>query len=126
MPEVYEMATEYVISILPPDFSEVCPDSRHHWELQVAWRGDGKWAVLNGVFCLGSDGCWDWEPRPSGREDGWLVTHRFSLDEALRLAREAAPSVSVNGHSATDELERYERRKALGLKAIDREECASG
>lgn len=31
-----------------------------------------------------------------------LGTHRFSLDEALRLAREAAPDVTINGRTAAE------------------------
>lgn len=111
-PVIYERATEYTVCALPDDFTEVCHDMRYHWELTVEWRGHDRWAVMNGAGCLSAAGKWDYEPRPSGREDPWLATHRFTLAEAMRLAREQALLVTVNGHAAADELERYRKLKA--------------
>jgi hypothetical protein len=56
----------------------------------------GKWAVRRMNHALSKKGNWDWENLPSNREDDWLAEHRFDLDTALRLAREAAPDITVN------------------------------
>lgn len=45
------------------------------------------------------------------REDDWLAAHRFDLDTALKLAREAAPHVTVNGRTVADALTRAEAAK---------------
>jgi hypothetical protein len=49
--------------------------------------------------------------RPSEREDDWLDTHRFDLDTALKLAKEQAPLVTVNGYTVTDALRMAQQRK---------------
>lgn len=69
----------------------------HSFSITVQWRGPHKWAVLRNREALGTDGCWDYESLPSGREDHWLATHRFSLDEALRLAQAHVDHNPVNG-----------------------------
>ncbi|MGW9375680.1 hypothetical protein ACWGVR_37385, partial [Streptomyces xanthophaeus] len=60
--------------------------------------------------CLGSDGTWEYEMRPSEREDEWLDAHRFDLDTALKLARDQAPLVTVNGFTVDDALKRLTER----------------
>lgn len=97
LPETTVTATRYEVSLLPEG-----DDARRHFTITVEYRGDGRWAVCRYPECLGADGTWDWEPRPSERDEDWLDTHRFDLDTALRLAKEAAPTVIVNGHSATN------------------------
>ncbi len=84
--------TRYSVSMLPIDHRE-----HGHFEITVEWRGDGRWAVMHMGYCLGTDGDWEYESIPSERRDEWLATHRFDLDTALRLAKEAAPKVTVNG-----------------------------
>lgn len=108
---VYVRPTEYQVSVFPDEMHDsgdmLISSEAHTWSLTVAYRGCGKWAVTNGPGArqvLGTDGEWDWEPIPSSREDDWLATHRFSLDEALRLAREHAPKVTINGYTALDIL----------------------
>ena len=51
-------------------------------------------------------------PSPSGREDDWLATHRFDLDTALNLAKEAAPKLTTNGFTVADALRFREARAA--------------
>jgi hypothetical protein len=91
--------TEYRLSLLPDDDLD-----SQAFEVKVAYRGRDLWAVTRHTLCLASDGTWDYEPSPSNREDDWLVTHRFPLDEALRLADAALPSIKVNGTTAADVL----------------------
>jgi hypothetical protein len=68
-----------------------------HMTIAVEHRGRGTWAVTDAPYCLGSDGEWGYEMRPSEREDEWLATHRFDLDDALALAKREAPLMVVNG-----------------------------
>ncbi|HXM55361.1 MAG TPA: hypothetical protein VOB72_08220 [Candidatus Dormibacteraeota bacterium] len=92
-----EPVTEYTICALPED------DINHgSFAVKVAYRGRGLWAVVRHRYCLGRDGEWDYESMPSGRTDEWLAEHRFTEAEALRLAREAAPHIRVNGMTAAE------------------------
>jgi hypothetical protein len=89
--------TQYEVSVL-------AEDNINHgtYAINVEYRGEGRWAVVRHRFCLGADGEWDFEVRPSEREDEWLAGHRFDLETALRLAEQAAPEIVVNGRSAKD------------------------
>lgn len=98
-PEVHVQITEYEISVIPEGNLD-----RQVWGLKVAYRGNGRWAVLRGSVCLGNDGTWDYEQIPSERRDDWLDVHRFDHDTALRLAVEHAPGVVVNGQTAVEVL----------------------
>ena len=84
--------TEYAVCALPEDNVDAM-----HFTITVAYRGRGRWAVVRHGYCLGVDGEWDYESLPSERADEWLAAHRFDLDDALRLATEHAPKVTVNG-----------------------------
>src|SRR5690606_407223 len=63
VPEPTVRVTRYEVSCLPQDNINA-----HHFTITVEWRGDDRWAVLHHGFCLGADGEWDYEPRPSSRE----------------------------------------------------------
>ena len=102
MPVATCQATEYEVSILLEGDID-----RHRFAITVQYRGEGCWAVTRHGSCLGSDGKWSREPIPSERGDTWLAAHRFDLDTALRLARDAAPHVVVNGHTAMDAYRRF-------------------
>lgn len=103
-PEPHVQPTEYTVNCLPED-------DGHAFALTVAYRGRNRWAVLRHGSCLSADGQWDYEMNPSSREDDWLDEHRFDLDTALALAKEAAPKVTVNGHTVTDALAMHARRE---------------
>lgn len=99
---------EFRVSLVPWNDED---DEFYLWDVTVVRRGENTWAVLtHGHRCLGVDGTWSWEPSPSNREDDWLETHRFSLGTALRLAREQARKITVNGFSAEDHLRRRRER----------------
>ncbi|MFF2731816.1 hypothetical protein ACFVS9_28395 [Streptomyces sp. NPDC058008] len=100
-PVVTVQATEYEVSILLEG-----DINRSPFVIAVQYRGGGMWAVTRHGACLGSDGEWSREPIPSERDDAWLETRRFDLDTALRLAREAAPHVAVNGRTVLDAYRR--------------------
>jgi hypothetical protein len=72
------------------------------WDVTVAYRGRGLWAVTHHSYCLNKNGGWDYEMRPSERDDDWLGEHRFPLDEAVRLAKQIAPHISINGRTAAE------------------------
>ncbi|MEU6057959.1 hypothetical protein [Streptomyces sp. NPDC047097] len=105
-PEPIVQATRYEVSILPAG------DINYSvFVLAVEWRGGDRWAVVRHRECLAADGNWSWESLPSEREDEWLAKHRFDLDTALALAREHAPRIWVNGHTA---LDAYRRTQPAG------------
>lgn len=60
--------------------------------ITAAWRGGEAYAVARGGFVWNGDE-WEYEPRPSSREDDFLARTRFTYDEAnaiaLRLTRES-------------------------------------
>lgn len=105
-PEPVARPTRYAVSCLPEDGID-----SHVFEITVEYRGQDRWAVKRHSQVLGADGAWDWEMRPSEREDDWLDSHRFDLDTALRLAKEQAPLVTVNGHTVADALRMAEQRR---------------
>lgn len=104
MVKVSTRVTAYEVSCLPEDHID-----HHLWALKVEDRGRGLWAVLHKGYCLGRDGTWDYEPRSSSRTDEWLTEHRFEYDDAIRLAQQAAPHVTVNGLTPADVLARQGR-----------------
>jgi hypothetical protein len=110
-PEVYTRPTQYQVSVWPGDLRdrESSAMDADMWAVTVEYRGMGRWAVLGSAGrCLSAGGEWDWEPRPSSRDDDWLAGHRFALDDALALAREHAPKVTINGMTALEVLARHQ------------------
>ncbi|MFF7190561.1 hypothetical protein ACFZAR_36325 [Streptomyces sp. NPDC008222] len=105
VPEATAQATQYVVSCVPEGHI-----NRHHFTLNVAYRGNGSWAVIDAPHCLSVNGTWDFEHVPSERTDEWIADHRFDLDTALRLAKEQAPLITVNGHTVSDVLALREKR----------------
>ncbi|WP_369214411.1 hypothetical protein [Streptomyces flavofungini] len=100
-PDVQVQATHYVVSVLPEG-----DINRSLFTINVEYRGDDRWAVVRHRDCLNAAGEWSYEPRPSERDDDWLAEHRFTLGAALVLAKQAAPHLRVNGHSAVDAYRR--------------------
>jgi len=116
--EVFERPVAYEVSVWPPEHGG-CIDSAT-WCVTVADRGRGLWAVLRGgtgsTVCLSAAGKWEFEPSPSNRDDKWLAAHRFPLEEALQLAREHAPKVTVNGMTAVQVLALDQRNHPGGCR----------
>ena len=92
-------ATRYEVSLLHED-----DINAHLYAVAIESRGHNGgpelWAVTWMGRCLDAHGAWDYEPIPSSRTDDWLAEHRFDFQTALRLARQAAPGVTVNGTTA--------------------------
>lgn len=92
LPETFIDPTTFEVSCFPLGHR-----NRRYFTITVEHRGGDLYGVFDGRMCLGSDGVWDFEPSPSGRDDDWLATHRFPLDVAMGLAEKAAPRMTVNG-----------------------------
>lgn len=118
-PAVRTMPTTYTVTAMPDSEPEGAS-----WWILVEWIGprefgrprpaDQQWTIrhLHGAY-LDRDGAWE---RPPGvqddRYDAWRVRHRFGLDEALRLAQEAAPKVVVGGVTAAEAIEWRRQQQA--------------
>lgn len=100
--EAHTSPTEYQVSVFQEEDDPEGYIGLSSWALKVAYRGRGLWAVTDRINCLSKSGTWDYEMRPSEREDEWLAEHRFPLEDALALAQAVAPSVTVNGRSAAE------------------------
>lgn len=99
MPTLYVHARKHVVNLLPDNLGVYA----QQFEISVEWRGgDDRWAVVRHDQYLSADGAWDAAPPVAEREDDWLPAHRFNLDTALRLAKEAAPHVTVKGRTAAE------------------------
>lgn len=105
-PEPTVQAVEYTANCLPEDDLD-----SHVFEIRVQYRGNGRYAVIRMGSCLGVDGTWDQGVKEYDRGDAWLDDHRFDLDTALRLAKEQARLVTVNGHTVADALAMQKKRQ---------------
>jgi hypothetical protein len=100
-PTIHMRLTELTVSAVPE--SSI---NHYAYAVTVQWRGEETYAVTHLGHCLGADGTWDYERRPSSREEDWRATHRFDYETAVRLAVEAAPRVVVNGRTALEAVAR--------------------
>lgn len=105
VPQAEAKATNYTVSCVPEG-----DINRSGFTLNVACRGNDTWAVIDVPYCLSIDGTWDYEHTPSERTDEWIASHRFDLKTALRLAKEHAQLMTVNGHTVTDALTMRQKR----------------
>lgn len=109
MTDTYATPTQYTVTLVPE--TDI---NAPFYEITVDYRGHGQWAIVRHKQCMNGEGEWSWESIPSEREDEWLAEHRFDLDTALRLAKEAAPKVTVNGITAVEALRQAVARAASG------------
>lgn len=102
------LPTAYVVSCLPEGH-----DERLTYTITVQYRGEGLYAIVrNALKFWGTDGTWQYEPNwdddggeaEAQAEEKWLAAHRFGHDEALRLAREIAPTLTYRGRTVADAL----------------------
>jgi hypothetical protein len=101
-PDVFEDRPFVQITKLDVSCFSLDDEEHGHFSVTVEYRGRDLWAVMRHGECLNADGGWDYEMRPSSREDEWLATHRFPMNEAIRRAREIAPTLTVNGWTVED------------------------
>jgi hypothetical protein len=120
MPTPYVRPTRYSVNLLPDSIGFYA----QLFEITVERRGAlHQWAVLCDGHCLGSDGTWDRERLSSEQTDDWLPEHRFDLDTALRLAKEAAPHVTVKGRTAAEVLARLIATGRIAHRGGNAEDC---
>jgi hypothetical protein len=125
VPEPRVQAVKYLVNCLPEDDSD-----GHAFALTVEYRGEGRWGVFRSpACCLGADDTWSWgysweggDREPATEEEwdsynrgryAWLDAHRFDEATALRLAREQAPKVTVNGFTVADALAMRKQKSNL-------------
>ena len=109
MSEPRVTVTSYEVTIWPEDCSGM--DSAIYC-CSVVHSGYGNWSVRrgsasSGAPVLGIDRQWWRERLPSDRTRRELAEHRFDLETALKLAREMAPRVELNGLTAEEALARH-------------------
>jgi hypothetical protein len=85
----------YEVSVFPDGHECV---SARTWKLDLEYAGDGLWAVTQGPYFLG----------PDGTLESPADLHAYPLGEALALAREFAPKVTINDMTALEILARHE------------------
>lgn len=102
IPEPTVWPTAYEVSCFPEDDIAWAGT----FTIRVERRAPDLWAVCRNSRCLSSTGEWDYESIPSERAEEWKAAHRFDLDTALRLAKEAAPRITVNGFTVAHALAR--------------------
>jgi hypothetical protein len=90
--EIYEQPTEYTVSAVPLEW----PASRN-FALKVKHLSGDEWIVSRHDEWLTQDGGWTFSLAKRGQ---------FSLEEALEMAREVAPYVTVREWTVTDALEK--------------------
>lgn len=91
----------YKVDALPADM----PATRDMFAVYVEARGE-QWAVKRNGSTLGTDGKWSYGAKDGEDREAWLAAHRFDLDTALDLAREAALRITVgpDGHKVNAQL----------------------
>ena len=103
MDEPFVKATCYRVCALPEDNI-----NHRYFVLHVEYRRGDQWVVCQPgdlKLCYGKDGSWEWE---SGVDNAWVANYRHDFDTAMRLAKDAAPLVEVNGRTAAEVLARSE------------------
>jgi hypothetical protein len=110
---VHTAVSAYTINALPPDD----PDA-DLYELKVEhcgiWEGRELWKVTRGSWILDRDGAWS--PVHENHGPDWRATHRFGLDDALRLAKAAAPNVRAAGGMTPAQLVEWQQQATEAAK----------
>lgn len=103
IPEPTVQPTGYLVSCLPAGH-----DDRWTFTVQVQHAGRDKFAVRHGIRHYGTDGTWSYEPSFDEDDDAaeleWIHAHRFDHDEALRTAKQLAPTLTYRGRTVADAL----------------------
>jgi hypothetical protein len=102
---VYVFERCYLVTIWPEDAESPNADS---FCLTVAWRTPGRWAIFRGRgeggLCMNQWGRFSAGAMEDEDRGEWLAAHRFTLNEALRIAREWAPKMKLGKWVAAEVL----------------------
>lgn len=125
---VHITPVDYTVSMIPDGWTG---DSGHMWIIHVEYmqrRGEpGTWRVVQNPTSslpevLNANGAWDYEGSDERMDRAWLAAHRFTLTEALKLAREAARTLQVTTRfgplTAADAMAREEENLAHPAKRM--------
>lgn len=86
-------------SVYPTGYDEAeRPSDKFHFVITIEDRGKG-WAVCWMGDVLTKDGTWEWEPRPSSRDDDFFRRCRFTEEHAKERALEVVDSLEINGRT---------------------------
>jgi hypothetical protein len=103
MSEVQEQVTGYIVSAVPLDDEQARRRTSGAWDISVEWAGRGdRWAVRHMGKVYDIDGEPEYEHIPSERTDEFLARFRFDRETALAVARRVAPTIVVNGKTASE------------------------
>jgi hypothetical protein len=91
-------ATEFTFL---PEGATIDEQDVFYFAVRVAQRSNGLWAVLR------MNECWnrktkDWEYEPRDRSQTFLRQCRFTLDEAVQIARALPDTMTIMGKSWLD------------------------
>ena len=94
-PTIYP--TQYTVNCVPETV-----DGYYHFTIVVQYRGHDRWAIYRNTSQGGPlwsrQGCWDYGESSEDRDDEqWMADHRFSQEEALSIAAELAPHLTIRG-----------------------------
>lgn len=92
--------TRYLVSCIPAEHQDA-----HHFSITVERRGINQWAVCRYSETADANGNWEYEPQPSSREDEYLSAHRHTLEDALKLAKTLAPTLTAGNNTVQDVLD---------------------
>ena len=110
----------YVVNHVP---EELDPDAIAYRIIVVRTVGD-HWAVVRNIYNLNDQGEWDFAGAEDHSVPKWLLRHRFTMERALELAKEAAPHVTVGGITAEQARRRIlTRSREAALAAANKCRC---
>lgn len=103
-PEAVIRIAKYAVSCLPRTHR-----SYWHFTVWVVERAPSEWEVRADGTVHDADGNPSWGPLPLEDREAWQARHRFDLDTAVEIAKQIAPTLTVNGVTVADILARAER-----------------
>ena len=106
--ELLKHATEFTFNALPEDVRK-SSDESYYFDVKVVVRGEGLWAVMNNGKCFNAKGQSEHEGLPSGRTKRFKKIFRFSLEEAIVIAQEIAPTLKLGRYSLDEFVESFRK-----------------
>lgn len=95
-------AHDILVSAVPKELREREYSEAHMWDVHVLWRGKGLYAVEARGKQYTKDLVGAFESNPSSRTDRFKKSHRFSLEQALSIAKKLAPKIVINNMTIAD------------------------